>query len=90
MRLGCCPQPRHLPLGPVLAPGSTHGQEEGGRRSGALDPVIIWHLLTNECDDKDLGGDYFVKRDAVRERDRAVNQLLSLGYKVTLEEAYVA
>jgi transposase len=52
--------------------------------------VIIWHLLTNECDYKDLGGDYFVKRDAVRERDRAVNQLLSLGYKVTLEEAYVA
>ena len=52
--------------------------------------VIIWHVLTNECDYKDLGGDYFVKRDAVRERDRAVNQLLSLGYKVTLEEAYVA
>jgi transposase len=52
--------------------------------------VIIWHLLTNECDYKDLGGDYFVKRDAVRERDRAVNELMRLGYKVTLEEAYVA
>jgi len=52
--------------------------------------VIIWHLLTNECDYKDLGGDYFVKRDAARERDRAVNELMRLGYKVTLEEAYVA
>jgi transposase len=52
--------------------------------------VIIWHLLTKECDYRDLGGDYFVKRDAVRHRDSLVNQLLSLGYKVTLEEAYVA
>ena len=52
--------------------------------------VIIWHLLTNHCDYQDLGGDYFVKRDAERQRDRAVNELMRLGYKVTLEEAYAA
>jgi hypothetical protein len=57
----------------------------GARRRGAADG-----RGRAVGDYKDLGGDDFVKRDAVRERDRAVNQLLSLGYKVTLEEAYLA
>jgi hypothetical protein len=26
--------------------------------------VIAWHLLTNDCDYADLGGDYFVRRAA--------------------------
>jgi hypothetical protein len=25
--------------------------------------VIAWHLLTDDCDYQDLGGDYFVRRD---------------------------
>jgi hypothetical protein len=37
--------------------------------------VIAWHLLTNDCDYTDLGGDYFVRRDADRARQRAVAQL---------------
>ncbi len=47
--------------------------------------VIIWHLLTNECDYQDLGGDYFVKRDHQRQRDRLLDQLKGLGYRVTIE-----
>ena len=47
--------------------------------------VIAWHLLTNDCDYADLGGDYFVRRDADRARQRAVAQLQALGYQVTLE-----
>ena len=49
--------------------------------------VIAWHLLTDDCDYADLGGDYFVKRDAERARARAISQLQALGYRVTLEEA---
>jgi transposase len=49
--------------------------------------VIAWHLLTNQCDYEDLGGDYFVKRDTDRSRQRAVSQLEALGYRVTLESA---
>ena len=49
--------------------------------------VIIWHLLTNGCTYEDLGGDYFVTRDAERTRQRAVSQLQGLGYNVTLEPA---
>jgi transposase len=47
--------------------------------------VIAWHLLTEDCDYADLGGDYFVRRDADRARQRAVAQLQALGYRVTLE-----
>lgn len=49
--------------------------------------VIAWHLLTDDCDYEDLGGDYFVKRDAERARSRAIGQLEALGYHVTLQPA---
>jgi transposase len=35
--LGCCQKPRHLPVGPVLAAGAAHRQEEGRGRRRALD-----------------------------------------------------
>ena len=47
--------------------------------------VIAWHLLTSDCDDADLGGDDFVRRDTERQRQRAVAQLQALGYRVTLQ-----
>jgi transposase len=47
--------------------------------------VIAWHLLNNDCDYDDLGGDYFIKRDADRARQRAVAQLEALGYRVALQ-----
>jgi hypothetical protein len=47
--------------------------------------VIAWHLLANDCDYADLGGDYFIRRDTDRQRQRAVAQLQALGYRVVLE-----
>jgi len=47
--------------------------------------AIAWHLLSENCDYEDLGGDYFVQRDADHARQRAVAQLQALGYRVTLE-----
>ena len=49
--------------------------------------VIAWYLLTNDGDYQDLGGDYFVRRDTDRARQRAVAQLQALGYQVTLQPA---
>jgi transposase len=49
--------------------------------------VIAWHLLADDCDYQDLGGDYFVRRDTDRQRQRAVAQLQALGYRVALEPA---
>jgi transposase len=49
--------------------------------------VICWHLLTNDTDYDDLGGDYFTRRNTDRQRDRLITQLQGLGYRVTLDKA---
>lgn len=49
--------------------------------------VISWHLLTNDRDYTDLGGDYFTRRNPDRQRDRLIKQLHGLGYTVTLDKA---
>jgi hypothetical protein len=49
--------------------------------------VIAWHLLTNDCDHRELGGNFFIRRDTDRQRQRAVAQLQALGYQVTLQPA---
>jgi len=49
--------------------------------------VIAWHLLANDCDYQDLGGDYFSRRNNPdRHRDRLIEQLHGLGYHVTLKK----
>jgi transposase len=48
--------------------------------------VICWHLITNDTDYADLGGDYFARRNNPdRHRDRLIEQLHGLGYRVTLD-----
>jgi transposase len=47
--------------------------------------VIAWHLLANDCDYNDLGGDWFARRtDTDKRRDHLIRQLQDLGYGVTL------
>jgi len=49
--------------------------------------VICWHLLANNCDYEDLGGDYFIRRsNPDRRRDHLIQQLHGLGYRVTLDK----
>jgi hypothetical protein len=83
--LGSGAQPRQLPGGPVLAARTPDRQEEAAVAVGHSILVIAWHLLTDDCDYLELGGDYFVRRDADRQRQRAVAQLQALGYRVVLE-----
>jgi transposase len=50
--------------------------------------VIAWHLLSNDCDYHDLGGDWFARRtDHDRRKTQLVKQLQALGYSVTLQPA---
>jgi transposase len=50
--------------------------------------VIAWHLLSNDCDYHDLGGDWFARRgDHDRRKTHLVKQLQALGYSVTLQPA---
>jgi hypothetical protein len=46
---------------------------------------LMGHLLSENCDYNDLGGDYFAQRDTDRTRQWAVAQLQALGYQVTPE-----
>jgi transposase len=48
--------------------------------------VICWHLLSDDADYNDLGGDYFTRRNPDRQRDRLIAQLHQLGYRVTLDQ----
>jgi transposase len=61
------------------------GKKKAAMAVGHSILVIAWYLLANDCDYQDLGGDFFVRRDADRARQRAVAQLQALGYRVTLE-----
>ena len=48
---------------------------------------ICWHLLTNDCDYQDWGGDWYSRRtDNDKRRDHHIKQLQNLGYSVTLRQ----
>jgi transposase len=60
---------------------------------GAVKHSIIcacWHMLTTGELYRDLGGDYFQRRDPARTTTRLVRQLEALGHTVTLQEAVAA
>ena len=49
--------------------------------------VICWHLLSEDCDYEDLGGDWFTRRaDSDKRRDHLIRQLQELGYGVSLQK----
>src|ERR1700737_3144475 len=47
--------------------------------------VAAWHMLTNGEFNREPGLDYYTRRVPAKTKARAVRQLESLGYKVTLE-----
>ncbi len=64
-----------------------------GRALGAVKHSIIcacWHMLSTGELYRDLGGDYYARRDPQRQTQRLVAQLERLGHTVTLQEANAA
>jgi transposase len=60
---------------------------------GAVKHSIVcaaWHMLSTGELYRDLGGDYFQRRDPARATKRLVRQLEALGHRVTLGEAVAA
>ena len=47
--------------------------------------VAAWHMLTTGEFYRDPGADYFTQRTPTKTKTRAINQLESLGYHVTIE-----
>jgi transposase len=66
-----------------LRPRIGHGRALGAVKHSIL--CACWHMLTNGDLYRDLGGDYYRKRDPERQTKRLVAQLERLGHKVTLE-----
>ncbi|HEU4727531.1 MAG TPA: IS110 family transposase [Kofleriaceae bacterium] len=66
-----------------LRPRIGHGRALGAVKHSIL--CAIWHMLSTGELYRDLGGDYFRKRDPERQTKRLIAQLERLGHKVTLE-----
>jgi len=52
--------------------------------------TAVWHMLTDDVDYHDLGGDYFIGLDLERAARRAIKQLNALGYTVRLDPIQAA
>jgi len=66
-----------------LRPRVGHGRALGAVKHSIL--CACWHMLQTGELYRDLGGDYFRKRDPERQTRRLVAQLERLGHKVSLE-----
>jgi len=66
-----------------LRPRIGHGRALGAVKHSII--CAIWHMLSTGELYRDLGGDYFRKRDPERQTRRLVAQLEDLGHRVTLE-----
>jgi transposase len=68
-----------------LRPRIGHGRALGAVQHSIL--VAYWHMFTTGETYRDLGGDYYRRRDPERQIRRLVDQLERLGQDVTLEPA---
>jgi transposase len=71
-----------------LKPRRGHKKALGAVKHSIL--CAVWHMLSTGEPYKDLGGDYFRKRDPERLTKRLVVQLEALGHSVTLQEEAAA
>ncbi|OHV59235.1 hypothetical protein BCD48_41720 [Pseudofrankia sp. BMG5.36] len=49
--------------------------------------TAIWHMATTATTYQDPGADYYTRLNPERARTRAVRQLETMGYRVTLDTA---
>ena len=52
--------------------------------------IAVWHMLTDDVDYADLGGDYFARLDPERAMRRIVRQANALGFTVLFEPIQAA
>jgi transposase len=68
-----------------LRPRVGHGRALGAVKHSML--IAYWHMFTTGETYRELGGDYFQRRDPERATKRLVARLHKLGHTVTLEPA---
>jgi transposase len=68
-----------------LKPRLGHGRALGAVKHSML--IAYWHMFTTGEAYRDLGGDYYARRDPARATKRLVAKLQALGHHVTLQPA---
>jgi transposase len=68
-----------------LRPRIGHGRALGAVKHSML--IAYWHMFTTGETYRELGGDYFTRRDPERITKRLIGKLQELGHTVTLEPA---
>lgn len=66
-----------------LKPRIGHGRARGAVKHSML--IAYWHMFSTGETYRDLGGDYFQRRDPARATKRLVSKLEALGHSVTLQ-----
>ncbi len=66
-----------------LKPRLGHGRALGAVKHSIV--IAYWHMFTNGEVYRDLGGDYFQRRDPAKATKRLVAKLQALGHTVTLQ-----
>ena len=66
-----------------LKPRIGHGRALGAVKHSML--IAYWHMFSTGETYRDLGGDYFQRRDSTRATKRLVSKLEALGHTVTLQ-----
>jgi hypothetical protein len=52
--------------------------------------TAAWHMLTDDVDYHDLGGDYFTRRDPERAMQRLTRQANALGFTIRFDPIQAA
>ena len=66
---------------------SRRGKKRAAMAVGRSILIAVHAMLSRQCEFKDLGGDYFVRRQNDRVANHLVHRLQQLGYQVTLKSA---
>ncbi len=84
----------------MLSPARSPTTGTGHHRSFSDQKAIVavehsiltaaWHMLTDDVDYHDLGGDYFARLDPERAMRRIVRQANALGYTVRFDPIHAA
>jgi len=84
-RMGCCSEPRDLPLRRYHRLAARRGKKRALIAMGHAILVIAYHMLSRNQNYSDLGENYFDERDRHATENRLLKRIESLGYQVNLE-----
>ena len=75
---------------PIPTPEAQNRSRPRARRVKHSMLIAYWHMFSTGETYRDLGGDYFQRRDPARATKRLVSKLEALGHTVTLQQTSAA